>query len=944
MLNNKYKKYLPSSNCEARARRKLIFYVIVAVVTPLVAFTTSTVFALSNETHLIKSTDFPIRISGNKSVPVKHIAPNWQQHAQRTVSESEYYISWQKHTRLPGNSPAHQAVNRAYDLRVYFTRDEVVFVPRITVASEWQWAMQIMGVGSKADIKPIRKTRIQTHRNRINYIHSLHEDSNAKASQPGISAGQPGQIVQWYINDEEGVEQGFTINQPLNKDGNIVVRMGLMGNLIPKLHGTSRVSLSTTKGVRVLEYGSLKAFDAKGRDLPILLALNDNTLDLVVNTTGAHYPVTIDPLITSTWQVEGNQRDALFGWSVASAGDVNGDGFSDVIVGAPQFDNGEISEGRVFVFHGSSDGLATLADWTAESNQHQAKFGYAVATAGDVNGDGYSDVIIGAPWFDNGQGYEGEGNEGRAYVYYGGTNGLNSTPAWTAESNRLNAFFGVAVATAGDVNGDGYSDVIIGAYGYHNDENPDDQINDDHPYEGGVFVYHGSDNGLAVDAAWIMEGNQADLRLGSVVASAGDVKGDGFSAVIIGVPHFSNGQNNEGGAYVFYGGASGLNNEWLNNTDSYWFMESNLVSAGFGRSVSSAGDVNADGLSDIIIGAPFHANNRGAAYVYLGGSDGVGNTALTWNPVDINTNSNFGFSVSAAGDMNGDGFSDVVVSAPNNNNATNAGRAFVYIGHEIANSEEEFNSFSAFDVQSIQAGALFGFSISLAGDVNGDGYNDLVIGSPYFDNEAADEGQINLIFGGDSDGDGLLDAFEQINCTNELDIDTDDDGLSDYDEDNNSNGVVDTGETDPCILDTDNDGIQDGTEKGITIGLTIIDSNPATLLDATNNEVFIPDHDPSTTTDPINPDTDNDGLMDGEEDLNANGLLEEEEGETNPNDPPLFETVTQKGETQAQEDDSGGGNSLVLLLFALVMQLLKALPIVSKNLVKHIRNFSNLQT
>ena len=144
---------------------------------------------------------------------------------------------------------------------------------------------------------------------------------------------------------------------------------------------------------------------------------------------------------------------------MATAGDVNGDGFADVIVGASGYDNGQTDEGRAFVYHGSAAGLATTAAWTAESDQANARFGSSVATAGDVNGDGFSDVIVGAYAYDNGQ-----TDEGRAFVYHGLGGGLSQRPPPGPRSRtRLGAEFGFSVATAGDVNGDGYSDVIVGA-------------------------------------------------------------------------------------------------------------------------------------------------------------------------------------------------------------------------------------------------------------------------------------------------------------------------------------------------------------------------------------------------------------------------------------------------------------------------------------------------
>ncbi|MDM7913779.1 MAG: integrin alpha [Candidatus Eisenbacteria bacterium] len=162
---------------------------------------------------------------------------------------------------------------------------------------------------------------------------------------------------------------------------------------------------------------------------------------------------------------------------MAGAGDVNGDGFSDVIVGAFLYGNGEAGEGRAFVYHGSPAGLGLTAAWTAESDQVGARFGSSVASAGDVNGDGFSDVIVGAYLYTNGQ-----SDEGRVYAYQGSAAGLATTPAWTAESNQASAKMGISVAAAGDVNGDGFSDVIAGARDYDNGQTD----------EGRSFVYYGN--------------------------------------------------------------------------------------------------------------------------------------------------------------------------------------------------------------------------------------------------------------------------------------------------------------------------------------------------------------------------------------------------------------------------------------------------------------------
>src|SRR4029453_5711462 len=214
------------------------------------------------------------------------------------------------------------------------------------------------------------------------------------------------------------------------------------------------------------------------------------------------------------WTADSNQANSYFGFAVSTAGDVNADGYADVIVSAEGYDNGQTDEGRAFVYHGSAAGLVSTAAWTAESNQAGSYFGESVSTAGDVNGDGYSDVIVGAMSYSNGQ-----SAEGRAYVYHGSATGLAATAAWTAESNQSASAFGVAVATAGDVNGDGYSDVIVGASGYSNDELS----------EGRAFPSHGPATGLVTAPSWTGESNQFASYYGLSVGTAGDVNGDGYS-------------------------------------------------------------------------------------------------------------------------------------------------------------------------------------------------------------------------------------------------------------------------------------------------------------------------------------------------------------------------------------------------------------------------------
>ena len=450
---------------------------------------------------------------------------------QEDIAGSEYQVTWQDRTNLPDLPTAYQAPNRAQNLRTYFTPTGIRAIPRIGDGAAWELGLRLTGFGYRGAVQPVAPATLSAEDNRIEY--------------------RRGDLTEWYVNDKQGLEQGFTIAAPPDRtpDGKraelLVLVLTLTGDLSPGLtQDGGAIELTTESGVRVLRYGSLYAEDAVGRRLSAYFAVcrlcrasttksgESSGISVLVDDSSAVYPIIVDPLVTSpSWTAESNQAFADFGISVSTAGDVNGDGYSDVIVGASRYDSGESDEGRAFVYHGSATGLSATADWTAEGDQVSARFGYSVGTSGDVNGDGYSDVIVGASLYTN-----GENQEGRAFVYHGSATGLSATADWTAEGDQTSAVFGVSVGTAGDVNGDGYSDVIIGAYNYDNGETN----------EGRAFVYQGSATGLSATADWTAESDQAAARFGISVGTAGDVNRDGYPDVIVGAYRYDSGETDEG--------------------------------------------------------------------------------------------------------------------------------------------------------------------------------------------------------------------------------------------------------------------------------------------------------------------------------------------------------------------------------------------------------------
>ncbi len=274
----------------------------------------------------------------------------------------------------------------------------------------------------------------------------------------------------------------------------------------------------------------LRAWDAGGAPLDARFVVTDGGFRVTIHDAGARYPIEIDPVFgTAGTIVQGAADGQSTGYSVSGAGDVNGDGYGDVIVGAFGYEG---NTGRAYVFDGSAGGVSSTATTTLTGEARSSAFGASVSGAGDVNGDGYDDVIVGA--------YSYGSRMGRAYVYAGSPAGVSSTATTTLTGAASEDRFGVSVSGAGDTNGDGYDDVIVGDYGYSSGA-------------GLAHVYAGSASGVSTSAATTLTGT-ADYY-GHSVSGAGDVNGDGYGDVIVGAYGYGPGQ---GRAYVYLGSAGGV--------------------------------------------------------------------------------------------------------------------------------------------------------------------------------------------------------------------------------------------------------------------------------------------------------------------------------------------------------------------------------------------------
>jgi hypothetical protein len=679
--------------------------------------------------------------------------------------------------------PAYRGYNQAHNLELAFSPTGLHLAPApprpgpgeelpgpatLTTAAEagpdWGWELRFSGYGYEGQLQPTPAAlETRSDGNRLEYQH----------------AG----LTEWYVNDERGLEQGFTLNtHPASGAGKtLVLEMTLETDLVP-LVATEQALEFAWPGANVilLRYSDLAASDAAGNPLPARMELagcgpgsppDACRLRLVIDSAGAVYPLTIDPLVTAPpWSAVGENAGGedylgdLFGWSVGTAGDVNGDGYADVVISAYGCD-------KAYVYHGSPAGLGETPSWTGAGENTGDHYGFPVGTAGDVNGDGYDDLVVGA--------YGYNGAQGKVYVYFGSPAGVISTPAWSDAGDYPGDRFGWAITTGGDVNGDGFADLAVGAYGCNG---------------GRVYLYLGSSVGLIQDAPadWTADGENGFPNFGQSVGTAGDVNGDGYDDLVVGA---------NGKVYVYYGSRRGLSQDdppepdWTAVGDRLGYLlgtagdvngdgiadlfvvqrlgsplwekvhvyygspgglsqsdppEPDWTTEGGYKdtTVATAGDVNGDGFDDLVVGDVYYDDVRGKAYVYHGSKAGLEVNA-GWTATGENSSSAhwfgdlFGGAVGSAGDVNGDGFADLVIGAVGYD--VWRGKAYVYHGSALGLTPP-FDWTAAGE----SAADAFGGAVAPAGDVNGDGYSDVAVGAWGYDNG---RGQAYLYHGSE---DGLV--------------------------------------------------------------------------------------------------------------------------------------------------------------------------------------------
>jgi len=424
---------------------------------------------------------------------------------------------------------------------------------------------------------------------------------------------------------------------------------------------------------------------------------------------------------TLSGQVAGDR----FGGSVAYAGDVNGDGYDDFLVGIPGRNLAGEDAGEVDLYLGRFGVFPEVPDLILPGELAGDAFGAAVSSAGDINRDGYDDFLVGAPGSDT-----ENLDSGRVYLFFGG-----ATPDGVADASWGGDFpaahFGAAVAGGFDFNGDHRPDFVVGAPNH----------NGAGLRAGRVTVFLGASGSIA-EAAYTFDGDFPNWALGHSVDGAGDMNGDGFDEIIAGAPQPFDA--NSGRAIIWFGSSSTL------GQPKRVVLTGEVGTDRFGWDVTGVGDLDGDSRDDVLVGAPKQGFDNGAIYLYRGGA--IVGPGFDWKATGAVGGDLLGTAVDGGFDINGDGTPDMVAGAPGTDDPKDTiGEIHVYYGSASPSVAGDRIEGPVAPNPDFSAGDAFGTTVRFIGSYNGDANAELLAGAP--DGNAADgteAGYVNFLTHADS--------------------------------------------------------------------------------------------------------------------------------------------------------------------------------------------------